>query len=111
LRLCSEAEFYFLYGRDLKPEERQALSDAIALARANAENGRRYRRAPEPVKILEAAFAKPTVREMLRRNGHPTMWAMRFVALELSGRDPVTKPARRPSGPRAGNLQMNEGAC
>jgi len=96
LRLSSEAELCFLYGRELRPKERKALDDAIALARDNAEHRRRGPRAQRPADIIEEAFGRPTVRELLRRNGHPAVWAYRFVALELSGRDPVEKPARRP---------------
>ncbi len=79
LMLYSEAEFAFLFGRELLPGERRALREALELARQVAQKGRKKWRVL-PVDIIEAAFGQPTPREMLQRHGHPAMWAMRFVA-------------------------------
>ena len=80
------------------------MRDALALAGEQMTAGRKGRNGWKrivPADILEAAFGEATPREMLRLNGHPAVWAMRFVALELSGRDPIEKPARRPKVPKA----------
>ena len=79
LMLYSEAEFAFLFGRELLPRERRALREALELARQVAQKRNSWRGAL-PVDVLEAAFGEPTAREMLQRHGHPAMWAMRFVA-------------------------------
>ena len=77
--LYSEAEFAFLFGRELLPRERRALREALELARQVAQKRKSWRGAL-PVDVLEAAFGEPTAREMLQQRGHPAMWAMRFVA-------------------------------
>ncbi len=79
LMLYSEAEFAFLFGRELLPRERRALREATELARQVAQKRESWR-GGLPVDIIEAAFGQPTPREMLQRHGHPAMWAMRFVA-------------------------------
>jgi len=79
LMLYSEAEFAFLFGRELLPRERRALREALELTRQVAQKRNGWRGAL-PVDIIEEAFGQPTAREMLQRHGHPAMWAMRFVA-------------------------------
>ena len=83
LRLCSEAEFVFLFGRALVPRERAAITDALELMQSRPRRGHKD---PTPADMLEGAFGRPTAREMLQRRGHPALWAMRFVAVEFSGR-------------------------
>ncbi len=85
MMLYSEAEFAFLFGRELLPRERRALREALELARQVAQKGRKKRRVL-PVDIIEEVFGQPTAREMLERHGHPAMWAMRFVAEDATPR-------------------------
>ncbi len=73
LMLYSEAEFAFLFGRELLPRERRALCEALEVARQVAQKGRKKRRVL-PVDIIEEVFGQPTAREMLgacpsNRNG------------------------------------------
>ena len=93
MKISSEAEFVFLFGRGLLPPERRAIADALELMQSRPRRGHSD---PTPADILEGTFGRPTVADYLRRRGHPAVWAMRFVAVEFSGRDPETKPARRP---------------
>jgi hypothetical protein len=81
--LYSEAEFAFLFGRVLVPRERKAIAEALELMQSRPRRGHSD---PTPADVLEGAFGQPTAREMLQRHGHPALWAMRFVAVELSGR-------------------------
>ncbi len=84
LRLCSEGEFAFLFGRGLRPKERRALREALELM----QNGkRRGHKDPTPADILEQAFGRPTAREMLQRRGHPFTWAARYCMLRHQGQD------------------------
>ena len=85
MMLYSEAEFAFLFGRELLPRERRALREALELARQVGQKRNAWRGAL-PVDVLEAAFGEPTAREMLQRHGHPAMWAMRFVAEDATPR-------------------------
>ncbi len=85
MKISSESEFAFLFGRRLRPRERRALREALGMM----QNGkRRGHKDPTPADILEGAFGRPTAREMLQRRGHPALWAMRYCALRHEGRDP-----------------------
>jgi hypothetical protein len=101
--ICDLEELQHVHGRALTLTERAAIEAAIAAAK-------KKQRDPTAAAILERAFGRPNGNALNRSDPHLFWWAMRYVALQASGRDPAKNPARRQACP-AGALRRQCREC
>lgn len=97
-RVATVAEFELLAGRKLTARERGAIDEAIGLARGAAE--RSTQRGGRRISDGAKAEAYDVLRSVFPAGADfgpefvPFHWALRFVSLEVSKRDPEVQPVR-----------------
>ena len=105
--ICDLDELQHVHGRALTHAEEVAIEDAIIAAKTRRTD--RAEDARTASEILEEAFGRPNGLDPA--HPHLCRWAHRYVALQVSGRDPAKNPARRFVGFKSASRRKCQGKC